>query len=76
MEFMMTIEKKIEVIQRDIFWNLDVANQSKDKAQRERCLNRVESFRQDLADLKRKMKEIDLDIMSLDIICDRALELP
>ena len=57
----MTIEKQIAAIERDIYWSAYVAKQSKDKAQRERCLNRVESFMQDLADLKREINETDID---------------
>ena len=62
----MTIEKKIAAIERDIYWSAYVARQSKDKAQRERCLNRVESFMQDLADLKREIKEEELDRGSIE----------
>jgi len=62
----MTIEKQIAAIERDIYWSAYVAKQSKDKAQRERCLNRVESFMQDLADLKREIKEADLDRGSIE----------
>jgi len=62
----MTIEKQIAAIERDIYWSAYVARQSKDKAQRERCLNRVESFMQDLADLKREIKEVELDRGSVD----------
>lgn len=57
----MTIEKQIAAIERDIYWSAYVARQSTDKAQKERCLNRVESFMQDLADLKRELNETDLD---------------
>lgn len=57
----MTIEMQIAAIEREIYWSAYVARQSKDKAQRERCLNRVESFIQDLADLKREIKEVELD---------------
>jgi hypothetical protein len=62
----MKIEKQIAAIEREIYWNAHVARQSKDKAQRERCLNRVESFMQDLADLKREIKEVELDRGSID----------
>jgi len=62
----MTIEKQIAAIERDIYWSAYVARQSTDKAQKERCLNRVESFMQDLMDLKREMKEVELDRGSID----------
>lgn len=62
----MTIEKQIAAIEREIYWNAYVARQSTDKAQKERCLNRVESFMQDLMDLKREMKEVELDRGSIE----------
>lgn len=62
----MTIEKQIAAIEREIYWSAYVAQQSTDKAQKERCLNRVESFMQDLADLKRELNETDLDRGSIE----------
>jgi len=62
----MTIEKQITAIERDIYWSAYVARQSKDKAQKERCLNRVENFIQDLMDLKRELNETDLDRGSIE----------
>jgi hypothetical protein len=62
----MTIEKQIAAIEREIYWSAYVARQSTDKAQKERCLNRVESFMQDLADLKREIKQTELDRGSIE----------
>jgi len=56
----MTIEKQIAAIERDIYWNAHVASQSKDKAQRERCIKRVDDFLlmlRELMDMMRDMKE-------------------
>ena len=56
----MTIEKQIATIERDIYWNAHVASQSKDKVQKERCIERIEYFLlmlRELMDMKREMNE-------------------
>lgn len=60
----MTIEKQIAAIERDIYWSAHVAQKSKDKAQKERCIKRVDDFLlmlRELMDMKRDIKESNLD---------------
>ena len=57
----MTIEKQIAAIERDIYWSAYVVWKTTDKSQKEQCLNRIESFMQELADLKREIKQTELE---------------
>ena len=65
----MTIEKQIAAIERDIYWNSHVARQSKNKVQKERCIKRIDDFLlmlRELMDMKREMNEAALDRGSIE----------
>jgi hypothetical protein len=57
----MTIEKQIARIQRDIYWNDQVSRRTKNKTQRNRCIERIERFHNELLELKCKLGEMDIE---------------
>jgi len=57
----MTIEKQIASIQREIYWNDHVSKETKNKTQRNRCIDRIEKFHEELWELKCKRSEMDID---------------
>ena len=57
----MTIEMRIAAIERDIFWNDQVSRKTKNKTQRNRCIDRIEKFHEELWALKCERNETDID---------------
>jgi hypothetical protein len=50
----------VKVIENSIFWQYHVHDNSKDPAQRSRCLNAIEHLLRELMEAKREAKEADL----------------
>ncbi len=63
-ELMMTIEKQIAAIERDIYWNAHVARQSKDNVQKERCIKRIDDFLLMLRELMDMKQDINGKVQS------------
>ena len=57
----MTIEKQIASIQREIYWNDQVSRKTKNKTQRNRCIDRIERLHQELWALQCERSEADID---------------
>ena len=62
----MTIETRIAAIEREIFWNEHVSRETKNKTQRNRCIDRIERFHEELWQLKCEISESDLDRGSIE----------
>jgi len=62
----MTIETRIAAIEREILWNDQVSRKTKNKTQRNRCIDRIEKFHEELWELKCKLTETDLDRGSIE----------
>jgi hypothetical protein len=62
----MTIEKQIAAIEREIFWNDQVSRKTKNKTQRNRCIDRIEKFHEELWELKCKLGEMDIERGSIE----------
>ena len=65
----MTIEMRIAAIEREIYWNDQVSRKTKNKTQRNRCIDRIEKFHEelwDLYDLKRELNETELNRGSIE----------
>jgi len=56
----MTIEMRIAAIEREIYWNDHVSRETKDKTQRNRCIDRIEKFHEELWALKCERGEADI----------------
>jgi len=57
----MTIEMRIAAIEREIYWNDHVSRETKDKTQRNRCIDRIEKFHEELWALKCERGEADIE---------------
>lgn len=57
----MTIEMRIAAIEREIYWNDHVSRETKDKTQRNRCIDRIEKFYEELWQLKCERGEADIE---------------
>ena len=62
----MTIEKQIAAIEREIYWNEHVSRETKNKTQRNRCIDRIERFHAELWQLKCERGEADIDRGSIE----------
>ena len=57
----MTIETRIAAIEREIYWNDQVSRKTKNKTQRNRCIERIERFHNELWELKCERNESDIE---------------
>jgi hypothetical protein len=55
-----------KVIENSIFWQQHVYHNSKDPAQKARCLDAIERLLHELMEVKREAKEADLDRGSIE----------
>lgn len=62
----MTIEMRIAAIEREIYWNDQVSRKTKNKTQRNRCIDRIERFHEELWQLKCERSEADIERGSIE----------
>ena len=62
----MTIEMRIAAIEREIYWNDQVSRKTKNKTQRNRCIDRIEKFHEELWALKCERGEADIERGSME----------
>lgn len=54
-------DRQVAALEREIFWNTHVRDQSKDPKQKGRCNERILMFMMQIADFEREANEIKLD---------------